>query len=96
MTHTFNVNTKARVRLTLHGWALLEQACGGNTRHALALAPGGLYEAPLWDMMNTFGPSMHMGMGDIPFVDNQIEIIDEPDWVTVHCDRNRLIPEFTD
>lgn len=96
MTHTFNVNIKARVRLTLHGWALLETSCNGNTKHALVLAPGGVYEAPLWDIMNTFGPSMVMGIGQLPFVDNQIEIVDEPDWITVHVDRCRLIPEFTD
>lgn len=96
MTHTFNLNIKARVRLTLHGWALLETSCGSQTRQALALAPGGIYEAPLWDIINTFGPSLEMGIGNLPFVDNQIEIIDEPDWITVHCDRHRLIPEFTD
>jgi len=62
-----NINVTVRVKLTEVGIARW-RGKHGVTRSEL--------EVQLWELMATFGPGMHMGMMDMYFVDNEIEICD--------------------
>lgn len=38
--------------------------------------PGDILILPLWELMQIFGPGIHMGMTEMYFVDNEVEIIE--------------------
>lgn len=61
-----NINDIVKVNLTPIGQARWRGKFG-ITRTTLQL--------PLWELMNTFGSGMYMGMTDMYFVDNEIELV---------------------
>jgi hypothetical protein len=62
-----NINDTAKVKLTPKGKLL----CAIN---AEPIMKDGAIELPLWALMRIFGPHIHMGMTEMFFVDNEIEI----------------------
>ena len=73
MPDSINMNEDVYVRLTLAGLRILLQSDSGERfyrynydRRLMAL------RAPLWELMEIFGPHHHMGMGETPFDDNVI------------------------
>lgn len=88
---SFNVNEVARVKLTPAGLAERERqtrelndVIRSRSPRAQLLPVGpyadadGYYIAPIWQLMAEFGPMMHMGAPEVPFVDNRIEIEIKP------------------
>lgn len=71
-----NTNDQVSVRLTDTGMEILRQHWGehfdGVCRHRLS--PDGEYTESLWQIMRIFGPSIHLGMGEVPFVGNVVNI----------------------
>jgi hypothetical protein len=68
-----NVNDRVRVRLTpsgLHRLNIYYAAFKQKPR-----LDGEFYESSLWELMAIFGQLLHMGMTEIPFVDNRIEVL---------------------
>lgn len=68
MQHCLNLNDKATVRLTPTGrrlWLL-------HYPDSPKLASDQVLCVQLWELMRAFGPAIHMGMGETPFVDNLI------------------------
>lgn len=39
------------------------------------VAAGAVVETELWNVMNYFGPHIYMGMAEVPFHNNQMEIL---------------------
>lgn len=62
---SLNINATVKVKLTEIGTARW-RGKHNVTRTEL--------ELPLWELMAEFGPSLHMGMSQMYFVDNEIEI----------------------
>ena len=75
-TLRLNLNAAIRARLTPAGVAGLYAA-----RHKVVvpddlIASGGVWETQLWEFMVVFGPNFSVGQGDVPTVDNAIEVLD--------------------
>lgn len=62
-----NMNDRVGVKLTPAGQA--------RWRGLYGLTPSSNLELSLWDLMATFGPGLHMGMTEMYFVDNKIEVL---------------------
>jgi len=80
---TININRVAIVRLTDHGRRVLEAHYRKLGLSVPVDVPGifpahDLYRAPLWDLMNIFGPHLYMG-GPLshPFEANEITFLPE-------------------
>lgn len=65
-----NMNDRVRVKLTNHGKLICTMAAYSVVNH------NGMIELPLWELMQIFGPRIHMGMPHMFFVDNEIEVIE--------------------
>lgn len=67
-----NLNTRVSVDLTIYGnyvyFCWLKKFDLPMNR-----APK---EFPLWQLMNIFGECLHMGNTDIPFVNNEIKVLE--------------------
>lgn len=68
-----NMNARVRVKLTKKGNEILDAAefASYNERENNYL------EFTLWQLMQTFGGNFHIGMTELPFVDNAVELIRE-------------------
>jgi len=66
-TKVININATVKVKLTEVGTARW-RGKHNVTRTEL--------ELPLWELMAEFGPGLYMGMSQMYFVDNEIEICD--------------------
>ena len=71
-----NINTTCRVKLTWEGIAMMQKKAPykftisgwrGDTKE---------FTTELWDLMNLFGECMRMGSNKLPFVNNNIEIME--------------------
>lgn len=77
---SLNLNARVRVTLTPTGMRWLRE------RYA-ALAPGlepwqpdaNPREFQLWELMQVYGPHPYLGMVEMPFVGNRIEVLDSRD-----------------
>lgn len=65
-----NINDNIRVALTRRGAQILNAYNG----HDIDVS---VVEMQLWDVMAAFGPHLHMGVLETPFVNNVIEIVDD-------------------
>lgn len=65
-----NINYPVRVLLTSAGKAILEA-----DEHATVRSVGEQTECALWELMRIFGPHMHAGMSEMPFVGNVVEVV---------------------
>lgn len=61
-----NINTTARVKLTALGSARYYEITGVSGAVSLELM--------LWELMQFFGPGLHMGMNSMYFEHNEIEL----------------------
>ncbi len=69
----FNINDTVRAKLTDYGtqyYTLFHRTLGVSVPAAIKSV-----EMPLWELMQIFGPTLHMGMRELPFVDNEVEIV---------------------
>jgi hypothetical protein len=75
---TLNLNQRATARLTETGLRILDEYeadLGLPERHRRAsVSDGNLWSGQLWSLMQEFGPSISMGMGESAFVDNRIDV----------------------
>jgi hypothetical protein len=70
-----NANEAVSVTLTMTGAAIYNDWMGQfphNIRERVQ--PGQTIKLPLWSLMQIFGPSIHMGMHQVPFVDNVMDL----------------------
>ena len=78
MSTTLNLNQRATARLTETGLRILDEyeaGLGLPERHRRAsVFEGDLWKGPLWQLMQEFGASMSIGMGEGAFVDNRIDV----------------------
>jgi hypothetical protein len=72
---TLNLNAACRVTLTDAGrrWYREHYTALGIERFIPDPIPE---EFTLWELMHVFGPHVYNGCVEIPFVDNQIELLD--------------------
>lgn len=70
-----NINDNVRVALTRSGARILNAYNGHDIDKSVV-------EMQLWDVMAAFGPHLHMGMIESPFVNNVIEL-DVPQVIDV-------------
>jgi hypothetical protein len=71
-----NMNAPVKVVLTKYGRETLKKH-----EDELRLAPkmryrvgkDGVFESQLWELFLIFGPGTFLGMGRVPFVDNEVE-----------------------
>jgi len=78
-----NMNDKVKVRLSDFGRQVHKQwvqtTMGGKFKfEPRAQDDEGWSEWSVWELMQTFGPFMRMGMPQVPFVDNEIKVPDSP------------------
>lgn len=71
-----NINQTARVHLTPHGVRLYKEYCRKNGRESNivshgAEAPDKPWHIPLWQLMEAFGPHLHVGSQQL-FVNNEV------------------------
>lgn len=75
---TINMNDRVAVRLTAAGLIILdafEETVGIPVRHRrLSVSDGNLWKGQLWELMQDFGPCVSLGMIDMPFVANRIDV----------------------
>jgi hypothetical protein len=73
-----NMNDQVRVTLTTYGaqvWNARYDGINIPAEHLPApCAPGDEVKTQLWDLMQVFGPGIHMGMSEVPFLKNEIEV----------------------
>lgn len=62
-----NLNDQVSVKLTPFGQA--------RWRGLYGTTPSAFLVMPLWELMTIFGPSLHIGMPEVCFVDNEIEVL---------------------
>ena len=67
MSVKLNINDQVSVKLTDAGKA--------RWRGLFGRTPPYFVVVPLWELMQMFGPGLHMGMTDMYFVDNEIEVL---------------------
>ena len=83
-----NMNDKVKVKLTEAGRetyrAFMTDVSAPLEPYLPALDPSrdldadGFSEFHFWEIMQVFGPRMHMGMTEMPFEENAISFIEEP------------------
>ena len=77
----YNLNADARVTLTRYGEQVLVKHYTDLGLDAEFMTGynwiTGVYEAPLWDIMQIFGRVLYMGNTRIPFEKNVVEITEE-------------------
>jgi hypothetical protein len=66
----FNINARVRVTLTQSGVETLRRTHSGSYEVAK------VWEAELWRVMQVFGPSLYTGMAEMPFVRNELDILE--------------------
>lgn len=74
----FNVNVNCRVKLTDLGKKTLADYWDSYEipqRYRTILIDGDIFEDTLWAVMRIFGPVLYNGAVDMPFVDNEIEVL---------------------
>lgn len=73
-----NSNDRVRVKLTEKGQEILTKYYGAwiHLESFQPHTPGkdGYYKFHLWELMEIFGPSMHLGM-EVPFEGNVMEVV---------------------
>lgn len=62
-----NIDTEISIELTPTGQA--------RWRGLYGVTPSAFLVMPLWEVMQVFGPGLHMGMTDMYFVNNEIEVL---------------------
>lgn len=73
-----NMNSMIKVTLTNDGkrhLALHEQIYTKPPVSPLTADSDGTLRLPLWQVMQIFGAHMHQSRSDLPFIDNQIEVM---------------------
>ena len=79
-TMIYNINARCRVKLTKYGRSILYDHCH-NSQEAMNILytpdSAGYTYFELWNVMNIFGTYLYMGNNNIPFENNNIEIIEE-------------------
>lgn len=79
-----NTNEMVRVILTERGAAIYNadaakmNAHMATTRSSYRVTyklPGDMHETSLWRLMQLYGPHIYMGMREMPFLDNVVEIV---------------------
>lgn len=68
-----NMNDRVRVKLTDKGEEILDAVEFASYYER----DGGYLEFTLWELMQIFGRHFHMGMTEMPFVNNSIELVRE-------------------
>lgn len=75
---TINLNTRCRVKLTEQGQKRYTQYWKEIASHMptpeITKDPDGYSQWMLWELMNVFGPAMQMGVGNVPFEGNDIQL----------------------
>lgn len=72
-----NLNSPCRVTLTATGariWNARYDGLPGIPKPE-PVAAGAVVETELWNLMHEFGPHIHMGMFEVPFANNRMEIL---------------------
>lgn len=76
---TVNINVMVAVILTEHGATLYNEYhakyCYPASYNVKAAVKGQQIRMPLWDLMQTFGGGIYMGMPQSPFEGNLIEFL---------------------
>ena len=73
-----NINSQVSVKLTDSGETVIISywdSLGVVAAH-YSLQESKIVTMPFWELMQIFGPSVHMGMPKMLFVDNEVEIIE--------------------
>lgn len=74
-----NMNDQATVTLTAYGarvWNARYDGIDIPAEHLPeAVVAGQQIKTQLWDLMHVFGPGIHMGMQEVPFLQNEIEVL---------------------
>lgn len=83
-----NMNDKVKVKLTESGReiyrAFMADVSAPLEPYLPALDPNrdldadGFSEFHFWEIMQVFGPKMHMGMTEMPFEENALTFVEEP------------------
>jgi hypothetical protein len=71
-----NLNAKVVVTLTEAGASIFNDHMARYPMKTPLKVAGDTYRTELWALMQVFGAHIYMGMGEVPFLDNDLEIID--------------------
>jgi hypothetical protein len=84
----FNLNDKVKVKLTEAGREMYREFFTEAVAPMVPYLPAldssadldadGFSAFHFWELMQVFGPKMHMTMTDMPFEGNEITFLDEP------------------
>lgn len=73
-----NMNDPVTVTLTAHGAAVWNARYDGmpiaDKYKPAPNVAGDLITTQFWDLMHVFGPGVYMGMLEVPFLDNALEV----------------------
>jgi len=72
-----NVNVRCRATLTDFGREILRKEHPYLLKTSHWNEEKKELETELWNLMNIFGPYLYMGMTDIPFVKNEMRIMEK-------------------
>lgn len=79
-----NTNAQVTVTLTRTGALIYEAHMGQFPSHVRERKlAGDTLTTQLWGLMQVFGDGIHMGMGEVPFVDNVVVLDEKQECVTV-------------
>lgn len=67
-----NMNDFCRVKLTAFGHHILESHYKGL--YQPKQRDDGFYRFQMWELFQVFGSKFHLGMNEIPFVNNEIQL----------------------
>ena len=74
--YRMNINTTCRVRLNEHGIEMLQKKAPYKFTISSWRGDTKEFTTELWDLMAIFGECMRMGSNKLPFVNNNIEIME--------------------
>jgi hypothetical protein len=67
-----NINEQVSLNLTPYGLEVLKNYCSNLN---LVYQGGDVYKTSLWEAFQIFGPVLFMGNTKMPFVNNEIDIL---------------------